>query len=77
MGFTRRVDTEGFFTTLMGPAGECLSLIRYSAEEPLETDTKLIRDTAAELRREISRPGRARYWIRRVFLPVRKREWTR
>ena len=77
MGFARRVDAEGFFSTMLGPVGECVSLIRYSTVEPLETDTALVRETARGLRREMSRPARFRYWMRRIFLPLRKRDWAR
>ena len=75
MGFTRRVDRTGYFSTSLSPVGECLSLIRYSRAEALETDTGMIRDTAIMLRSEISRPARARYWIRRIFRSRRKHDW--
>ena len=76
MGFARRVDGDGFFSTLIGPVGECVSLIRYSAVVPLDTDTRMIRETAVSLKREISRPAKFRYWTRRLFIPIRKRVWT-
>lgn len=74
MGFARRVDRLGYFSTSISPVGECLSLIRYSRAEALETDTDLIHDTAIMLKTEISRPARARYWIRRIFMSRRKRD---
>ncbi len=76
MGFTRRIDRLAYFSTAVSPVGECLSLIRYSRTEALETDTGMIRDTAILLRDEISRPARIRYWIRRLFLSSRHRSWT-
>ena len=51
----------------VSPAGECLSLIRYSRAVPLETDTGLMRDTALLVRGEISKPAKIRYLARRLL----------
>ena len=74
MAFARRVDGTGMFSESLTPAGECLSLIRYSRAEALETDTALMRDTAMLLRSEISKRGRLRYWIQRIFRSRKKAE---
>ena len=66
MAFARRVDSEGRFSESVTPAGECLSLIRYSKADPLETDTGLMRDTAMLIRGELSPKGRIRYMAMRV-----------
>ena len=73
MAFARRVDGTGLFSESITPAGECLSLIRYSRAEALETDTALMRDTAMLLRGEISRRARLRYWTGRIFRCRKKR----
>ena len=39
MAFARRVDGTGLFSESVTPAGECLSLIRYSRAEALDTYT--------------------------------------
>jgi hypothetical protein len=49
----------------------------YSRNAARQDNTALIRDTAIMLRSEISKPGKIRYWLHRIFLPVRKREWNR
>ena len=77
MGFTRRVDRLGYFSTVTTPVGECLSLIRYSRAEPVEADTCMVRDTAVLLRPDISRPAQVRYWVRRIFLPPKRRDWRK
>ncbi len=78
MAFARRVDGTGLFSESVTPAGECLSLIRYSRAKALDTDTALMRDTAMLLRGEISKSARLRYWISRIFLSRgrRRREKT-
>ena len=76
MGFLRRVDAGGTFSTILGPVGEYASLMRYSTAEPLDSDTAVIREKAVSLRKEINRPARARYWIRRIFTSFRSRSWT-
>ena len=76
MAFGRRVDRTGLFSTALGPVGECISLIRYSRTEVTETDTGLVRDTAFFVKRELSRPGRLRYLLRRCFIPVKRRGWV-
>ena len=73
MAFARRVDGTGLFSESVTPAGECLSLIRYSTAVPVETDTALMRDTAMLLRSELSRKALPRYWIRRLFRTGKRR----
>ena len=67
MAFAKRVDRTGLFSESVSPAGECLSLIRYSRAVPLETDTGLMRDTALLMRGEISKPAKIRYLARRLL----------
>ena len=66
MAFARRVDGSARFSESVTPAGECLSLIRYSTAKPMETDTGLMRDTALLIRGELSKKGKIRYMARRV-----------
>ena len=73
MAFGRRIDRTARFGVAMGPVGECVSLIRYSRAEAAETDIGLLRDTSILLKGELSRPARARYLFRRIFVPVSKR----
>jgi len=74
MAFGRRIDRSGPFGVALGPVGECVSLIRYSRAKVTETDTCLVRDTSILLKGELSRPARLRYLLRRVFVPVKRRE---
>ena len=74
MAFGRRVDRNAQFSVALGPVGECVSLIRYSRAEVNETDISLIRDTSILLKGDLSRPARLRYLLRRVFIPLKKRE---
>ena len=74
MAFGRRVDRTGLFGAAMGPVGECVSLIRYSRVQASETDTGLIRGTSVLLRDDLSRPARLRYLLRRLFVPLRRRD---
>ena len=67
MAFARRVDGTGLFSESVTPAGECLSLIRYSRAKPNETDTVLMRDTALLIRGEISKRAKMRYVVRRLL----------
>lgn len=76
-GFMRRVDLTGIFDTALTPAGECLSVLMYSRAETLETDTGMLRDTAVLLKSEISKSARLKYWMRRIFIPLKHRRWTR
>lgn len=76
MAFGRRVDRSALFTVAMGPVGECLSLNRYSAGHATESDTLLVRDSAILLKDELSRPARLKYLIRRIFLPLSRREYS-
>ena len=74
MAFGRRVDRNALFSVALGPVGECVSLIRYSRAEAAETDTGLVRDTSVLLKAELSRPARMRYLLRRIFIPLSRRE---
>ncbi len=67
MGFANRVDKSARFTESIAPAGECLSLMRYSRAEATESDTGLMRDTAMLLQGELSPKGKVRYMLRRMF----------
>ncbi len=67
ISFMKRVDGTGVFSESVTPAGECLSVIRYSRTVPGEQDTALMRDTALLMRGEISRGARVRYLIRRLL----------
>ena len=67
ISFARRVDGTGMFSESVTPAGECLSVIRYSRAVPDERDTALMRDTALLLRGEISRSAKVRYLVRRLL----------
>ena len=67
--------TARYFTTVIRPVGEAMSLMVYSRKEADEDSLTLIRDTAVMLRPEISRPAGFRYWVRRIFQPVRRRDW--
>ncbi len=73
MAFARRVDRTPRFSVPLLPCGECLSLIRYAAVQPLASDTELIRATASTIRRELSAPARVRCLLRRIFLPNSRR----
>ena len=75
LGFSERVDRNGLFSTLIRPAGEAASLMIYSRNPADQESTSLIRDTGYMLRSEISKPAKLKYWIRRIFLPVSRRDW--
>ena len=74
MAFGRRVDRNAQFSVALGPVGECVSLIRYSRAEAAETDIGLVRDTSILLKGELSKPARLRYLMRRIFIPVKRRD---
>ena len=74
MAFGRRVDRNAPFSVALGPVGECVSLIRYSRAEAAETDISLIRDTSILLKGELSKPARLRYLMRRIFVPLKRRD---
>lgn len=74
MAFGRRVDRNAQFSVALGPVGECVSLIRYSRAEAAETDIGLVRDTSILLKSELSKPARLRYLMRRIFIPVKRRD---
>ena len=76
MAFARRVDLTARFSEALSPVGECLSLMRYSRALPLASDTALLRDTARVLRKDLSAPARLRYALRRLLIPVRKRDYA-
>ena len=77
IAFTRRIDRAGSFSTPVEPVGKSISMLRYSTCQAGPEDTGLIRDTAILLKSELTRPGRFKYWIRRIFLPAARRSWTR
>ena len=77
IAFARRIDRTGPFSTPVEPVGKSISMLRYSTYQPGPDDSGYIRDTAILLKAELSRPGRVKYWIRRVFLPAARRSWTR
>ena len=74
MAFGRRVDRNALFSVAMGPVGECVSLIRYSRAGATETDIGLVRDTSILLKSELSKPARLRYLLRRIFVPLKRRD---
>ncbi len=74
MAFGRRVDRNAQFSVALSPVGECVSLIRYSRAEAGETDIGLIRDTSILLKGELSKPARLRYFLRRIFVPQKRRD---
>ncbi len=67
IAFARRIDREDRFSESLMPAGEGISMIRYSRKEPKNTDTELMRDTALLLHGEIGAGARIRYFARRFF----------
>lgn len=76
MGFARRVDAAGLFSESVTPAGECLSLIRYSGAAPAEADTALLRDTAMLVRGEMTKQAKIRYLTDRLIhggCPLKRR----
>ena len=74
MAFGRRVDRSGLFSVSLSSVGECISLIRYSRSDAGETDIGLLRDTSVLIRKELSRPAWLRYQIRRIFVPLSRRD---
>ncbi len=76
MAFGRRIDRTGLFSASLGPVGECVSLIRYSRTEVIESDLSMLRNTSELMKKELSRPARLRYLLRRVFVPLKKRRWA-
>ena len=77
IAFARRIDRTGSFSTPVEPVGKGISTLRYSTYQAGPEDTGFIRDTAILLKSELTRPGRFKYWIRRIFLPASRRSWTR
>lgn len=75
MSFTRRLDTEGTFSTSTATAGECISLICYGHVSPIGTDSGLMRDTALSCRHELTGPAKVRYFFRRIFIPMSRRRF--
>ena len=74
MAFGRRVDRNALFSVSLGPVGECVSLMRYSRAEAADTDIGLVRDSSILLKGELSKPARLRYLMRRVFVPLKRRD---
>ena len=77
LGFTRRVDASARFTVPLVPAGECLSVLRYAKGSASPEAAGLLRDTAEKLARELSRSARLKALIRRVFVPLARRDWMK
>lgn len=77
LGFTERVDRNAFFTTAIRPVGETISMMVYSRAECDADSTTMLRDTAVMLKTEIGKPARIRYWIRRIFLSAKRRDWMK
>ena len=77
MVYFRRIDRESTFSASLAPVGECLSLIRYASVSPVEADVTMLRDTAVELRKDLSAPARLRYALKRLFIPLKNREYSR
>ncbi|QUA53558.1 transglutaminase-like domain-containing protein [Aristaeella lactis] len=73
MAFGRRIDRTARFGVSLNTVCECISLIRYSRSSATDTDTGLVRDSSVLLKSELSRPALARYFFRRIFVPVKKR----
>ena len=73
MAFGRRIDRSARFSVSLNSVCECISLIRYSRSVASDTDIGLVRDSSILLKSELSRPALARYFFRRVFVPVKKR----
>lgn len=73
MAFGRRIDRTARFGVSLNTVCECISLIRYSRSSATDTDTGLVRDSSVLLKSELSRPSLARYFFRRIFVPVKKR----
>ena len=49
----------------------------YSRAECDADSTTMLRDTAVMLKTEIGKPARIRYWIRRIFLSAKCRDWMK
>lgn len=75
IGYADRIDRTGYFTSVLRPVGEIISLLVYSKVVPEHTDTSIIRETAVNLKSEISKPARLRYWICRIFHSSKQRDW--
>ena len=76
MAFGRRIDRSGQFSASLGPVGECVSLIRYSRAEVENTDITLLRNTSGLIKQELSRPAILRYFLRRIFIPLKHHRWS-
>ena len=75
--FAHRVEEMHRYTVSPVPAAECLSLLRYSRALPLQEDTTLLRDTALGIQKELRPAAKARLLARRIFVPARRRSWTK
>ena len=77
LSFTRRVDASARFAVPLVPVGECLSVLRYAKGAAAPGAAELLRSTALQLRSGISRQARLRAMLRRVFLPLSRRDWMK
>ena len=74
LGFSERIDRTGIYSVNMRPVGEIISIMSYSRSGITAESVSTIRDTAVILKSEISKPAKARYWIRRIFLLAKGRK---
>ena len=77
ISFASKVDQLATFSISLLPVGETLSRFRYSLKGATEADVALLEDTAMLLRAELTASDKARYWLRRLFIPLSRRNWTR
>ena len=73
LNFFRRVDRSSRYAVSLVPAGECLSLLRYSPADPLPSDVETLREAALAVHAGLKLPARAKALLRRVFLPLSRR----
>ena len=73
LNFFRRVDRSSRYAVSLVPAGECLSLLRYSPADPLPSDVETLREAALAVHAGLKLPARAKALLRRVFFPLSRR----
>lgn len=67
MAFMRRVDNTHRYPVVLGTAGECISLISYSRTEAIESDIRLLRESARCLKHQLPLLSRIKYLASRVL----------
>ncbi len=67
LSYARRLDQSGRYAVPLAPVGELLSLLSYSASEPVPGDIRLIRTAAGQLYAGLSRSARLRFRVSRLF----------